>query len=445
MNRGILRVILMTIVAVFLIGGSYIGGYATSQAFFPPIPTQDGAPSDWKPFIGVFWEAWDYVHQDFYKPNIDDSALVNGAIGGMVSALGDPHTAYVDSKHAKIFQSDLSGSFEGIGATVEMREGRLTIVTPKKDSPAEKAGLKPEDIILEVNGKVIQNMDVTEAVSLIRGPKGSQVTLKVQRAKQPVFTVQVVRDTIRTPFVESRMIENTSIAYIRMNDFGATAPDELQDAIRTLSAQHPTALVFDLRQDPGGYLNAAIDVASQFLKGGQTVLIQKAKDGTTNNLKAKGGGLATDIPMVLLVDKGSASASEIVAGALKDHKRATIIGTNTYGKGSVQNVHSLSDSSELRVTIAHFFSPENHEINEVGIQPDIEVQVTDQDVVNKRDPQLDKAVEVLKARTASKTGQLILPQIPSLLQQGLDAVSSWVGSLSSLPARMSEVPQHIVG
>jgi carboxyl-terminal processing protease len=435
----------VTIVATLLVGGSYIGGYATSQAFFPPTPTKDGAPSDWQPVIGVFWEAWNYVHQDFYKPNIDDSALVNGAIRGMVNALGDPHTSFVDSKHAQIMQSDLTGSFEGIGATVEMREGRLTIVTPIKGSPAEKAGLRPDDIVLEVNDKVIQNMDVTEAVSLIRGPKGTQVTLKVQRARQPVFTVQVVRDTIRTPFVESRMIENTSIAYIRMNDFGATASDELQEAIRTLSAQHPTALVFDLRQDPGGYLNAAIDVASQFLKGGQTVLVQKAKDGTTNTLKAKGGGLATDIPMVLLVDKGSASASEIVAAALKDHKRATIIGTSTYGKGSVQNVHTLSDSSELRVTIAHFFSPLNREINEVGIQPDIEVKVTDQDIVNKRDPQLDKAIEVLKAQTANKTGQLILPDVPSLLQQGLDAMSRWAGSLSLQPARTSEIPQHIGG
>ncbi len=442
MIRGILRVILLTIVAAILVGGSYLGGYATGQTLFPPTPTADGAPSDWQPYIGVFWEAWDYVHQDFYKPNIEDTALVNGSIGGMVSALGDPHTAFVDSKHAQILQSDLSGSFEGIGATVEMREGRLNIVAPIKDSPAERAGLVAGDIILEVNGTVIQNMDVTEAVSLIRGPKGSTVTLKVQRAKAPVFTVQVVRDTIRTPFVESHMIENTTIGYVRMNDFGATAPDELQDAIRQLSAQHPTGLVFDLRQDPGGYLNAAIDVASQFLKGGQTVLIEREKDGTTHEFKAKGGGLATDIPMVLLVDKGSASASEIVAGALKDYKRATIIGTNTYGKGSVQNVHTLSDKSELRVTIAHFFSPQNHEINEVGIQPDIEVKVTDQDVANKRDPQLDKAIEVLKGK-ASKSGQLILPDVPSLFQQGIGAAQGWIESLQ--PADLRELPQHIGG
>jgi carboxyl-terminal processing protease len=165
-------------------------------------------------------------------------------------------------------------------------------------------------------------------------------------------------------------------------------------------------LIFDLRQDPGGYLNAAIDVASQFLNQGQTVLIEKEKNGTAHEFKAKGGGLATKIPLVLLVDNGSASASEIVSGAIKDYKRATIVGVKTYGKGSVQNVHTLSDKSQLRVTIAHFFSPQNHEINEVGISPDIEIKITDDDIANKRDPQLDKAIEILKSQ-AGGTGSLL--------------------------------------
>lgn len=401
MLRSILRLSAVTLVAIILVGTAFLGGFATSRVLFPPVvPPDGGAPADWKPYFGVFWEAWNYVHQDFYKPTIDDGALVNGAVGGMVAALGDPHTAFVDAQQAAINDSSLSGSFEGIGATVEMREGRLTVVAPIKDSPAEKAGLKPDDVILKVNDTIIQNMDVNQAVSLIRGPKGSTVTLQVQRAKQPVFTVSIVRDTIRTPFVESHMIEGTTIAYVRLNDFGATAPDELNAALVQLMAQHPTGLVFDLRQDPGGYLNAAIDIASEFIKGGQTVLIEREKDGTTHKFQANRGGVATDIPMVLLIDKGSASASEIVAGALKDYKRATVIGETSYGKGSVQNVHTLSDKSQLRVTIAHFFSPLDHEINDVGIKPDIEVPLTDADVAAQRDPQLDKAVEVLKAQTS---------------------------------------------
>ncbi len=400
MLRSMLRIFLMTVAAILLIGTAFAGGFGTSRLFFMPISQADsGEPPDWKPAFSVFWEAWNYVHQDFYRPTIDDNALVNGAIAGMVNSLGDPHTLFVDARHAAIADSDLQGSFEGIGATVEMRDGRLAIVTPIKDSPADKAGLRPDDIILQVNDTVIKDMDVTEAVSLIRGPKGSTVTLKVQRGTQTPFTVGIVRDTIRTPFVESRMIEGTNIAYVRLNDFGATASDELEAALRQLLSQHPTGLIFDLRQDPGGYLNAAIDVASQFLPAGQTVLIEREKDGTEHKFQTKPGGVATNIPMVLLIDKGSASASEIVSGALKDYKRATLVGVNSYGKGSVQNVHALSDKSQLRVTIAHFFSPLDHEINEVGIAPDIEVQVTDADVAAKRDPQLDKAVEILKSQT----------------------------------------------
>jgi carboxyl-terminal processing protease len=210
--------------------------------------------------------------------------------------------------------------------------------------------------------------------------------------------VTVVRDVIRTPFVESRMIEGTTIAYLRLNQFGGSAPEEMRAALRELLAQNPTGLIFDLRRDPGGYLGVAVEVASQFLKGGQVVLIERDKNGVTQELKAKNGGLATNIPLVLLVDSGSASASEIVAAALKDHQRATLIGVKTYGKGSVQNVHTLSDKSELRVTIARFFSPKGNEINGVSVSPDIEVKVTGDDTVpeGKRDPQLDRAVQFLQ-------------------------------------------------
>ena len=312
----------------------------------------------------VFWEAWNYVQRDFYQAPVDPDTLANGSVAGMVQALGDPHTAFTDAKRAAITRTDLEGSFEGIGATVEMREGRFTIVAPIKGSPAEKAGLLPNDVIVQVNDTPIQNMDVTQAIMLTRGPKGTSVILTIQRGAQAPFQVTIVRDVIRTPFVESRMIEGTKIAYLRLNQFGATAPDEMRAALQELLAQNPTGLIFDLRRDPGGYLSVAVDVASQFLKGGQVVLIEKDNNGVAQELKTKNGGLATNIPMVLLIDSGSASASEIVAAALKDYQRATLIGVKTYGKGSVQNVHTLSDKSELRVTIAHFFSPKGNEINE---------------------------------------------------------------------------------
>jgi len=397
MIRGILRVLITSVVTILFVTGAFGGGYVVSRQIFPPpLPQDGGAPNDWKPYFPVFWEAWNYVQQDFYKTPIDQDELVNGSIDGMIAAFGDPNTRFVDAKTAVITSTDLQGSFEGIGATVEMREGRLTIVSPIKGSPAEKAGIMPGDVILQVDDTVIQNMDTTQAVRLIRGPKGSKVKLTVQRTKQAPFVLEITRDTIRTPFVESKMIENTKIAYLRLNDFGSTAPDEMRAALQELLAQKPTGLIFDLRRNPGGYLNVSVEVASQFLRGGQTVLIEKFKDGRKQEFKTRNGGLATDIPMVLLIDKGSASASEIVAAALKDYKRATLIGTVTFGKGSVQNVHQLSDKSELRVTIARFFSPKDSEIHHVGITPDLEVTISDEDIADKKDPQLDRAIQLLQ-------------------------------------------------
>ncbi len=397
MVRWIIRISLMMIFVAILVTSAFGGGYVVSRTLFPPaLPPDGGATEEWKPYLPVLFEAWGYVQKDFYKAPVDPDTLANGSVAGMVRALGDPHTAFVDAKRAAITRTDLEGSFEGIGATVEMREGRLTIVSPIKGSPAEKAGLLPNDIIAQVDDTPIQNMDISQAIALVRGPKGTEITLTIQRGTAAPFKAAVVRDVIRTPFVESRMIEGTKIAYVRLNQFGGPASDELRAALRELLAQNPTGLVFDLRRDPGGYLGTAVDVASQFLKGGQTVLVQKDKDGNAQELKARNGGLATNIPMALLIDSGSASASEIVAGALKDYQRATLIGVKTYGKGSVQNVHTLSDKSELRVTIARFFSPKGNEINTVGVAPDIEVKLTEEDAANKRDPQLDRAVQFLQ-------------------------------------------------
>lgn len=396
----IFRITLLTLFVALLVTSAFGLGYAVSRAVFPPpLPSDGGAPDEWKSYTPLIFEAWTHLQRDFYQAPLDpDKNLVNGAIAGMVRALGDQHTAFVDAQRAAISRTSLEGSFEGIGATVEMREGRLVIVAPIKGTPADRAGLLPNDIILQADDTPIRNMDINEAISLIRGPKGTAVTLTVQRGNQPPFKVTIVRDTIRTPFIESRMIEGTNIAYVRLNQFGGPATDELRAALRELLAHRPSGLIFDLRRNPGGYLDTAVEIASQFLPSGRIVLIQKDKDGRTKEHRARGGGLATEIPMVLLVDGGSASASEIVAAALKDHQRATLIGVKTFGKGSVQNVHTLSDKSELRVTISRFFSPNGNEINGVGVTPHIVVEMTDADIAAKRDPQLDAAVKFLQNR-----------------------------------------------
>ncbi|MBI3742369.1 MAG: PDZ domain-containing protein [Chloroflexi bacterium] len=403
MIRGIVRIALMTIFAMILVGGAFLGGFATSRQVFPPAPSPDGgAPAEWKTNIPVFWEAWKYVHQDFYKAP-DDTELSYGAVYGMVESLGDQHTRFVDAKRAQVVDAGLTGSFEGIGATVEMREGRLTVVAPITGSPAEKAGIVAGDVIIKVNDTVIQNMDVNQAIAIIRGPKGTSVRLTIQRAKQSNFELTIIRDRINVPSVTSKMIEGTKIAYLRLSEFSAPAPEEMRQHLTALMAQKPAGLIFDLRSNPGGYLSVAIDVASQFIKAGQPVIIVKDKNGAASKTNANPGGLAIDIPLVLLVDGGSASASEIVAAALKDYKRAMIVGVKTYGKGSVQTPQKLSDQSELHVTIAHFFSPLDHDIHEIGITPDVEIKITDDDRFNKKDPQLDKAIEILKQQTGTRS------------------------------------------
>lgn len=408
----------MFLFSVLLVVVTYSLGFTTSRVLFQPKSDSinDGAPPELQKAMPVFWQAWNIIVTDFYTQPVDPTNMTYGAINGMVNSLGDPHTVFLDAQHAQFFAQELGGSFEGIGAEVEMTDGRLTIVSPIKGTPAEKAGLKAGDVILKVGETVIQNMNVFEAINLIRGPKGSTVLLTVQRGSQPSFTVTLTRDTIVTLAVESRMLEG-NVAYLKLNEFTATAPQDLHDQLQQLMAQKPKALVFDLRNDPGGLLDSAVKIASEFLKGGDVILVEKFKNGDKTDYKANVGGLAPDIPMVLLVNEGSASASEIVSGAFKDYKRATIVGTVTYGKGSVQVPHQLSDKSQLDVTIAHFFSPQEHEINGVGIKPDIEVpDPTDVQITHSQDPQLDRAVQYINGGARLDWVDLILPfLIPNAL------------------------------
>lgn len=394
----ILRILLVIVFGAILVGAAFLGGYGVSNVAFPARSdsVDDGAPAEFRSSMGVFWEAWNLVQNQFYLPNkLDPLALSYGSVSGMVDSLGDPYTGFSDPRGAARLNSQIEGSFEGIGATIEMRSGRLTIVSPIKGSPAEAAGLKPNDIILKVNDTVIQNMTTDDAVNLIRGPKGTEVVLTIQRVNTPPFEVKIKRDKITVPFVDSKMLDN-NIGYIRMSEFGATAAQELHQHLQTVLANKPKGIILDLRGNPGGFLDAAIQVGSEFLRPGQTVLVEQFKNGSRQELKTQNGGLAYDVPLVLLVNRGSASASEIISGALKDYKRATLIGTRTFGKGSVQNVNALSDQSQLRVTIAHFLSPKGNEIHEVGVSPDIEVpDPTDAEVLANKDPQLDRATQFL--------------------------------------------------
>ncbi len=352
------------------------------------IPAETGAAFD------LFWEAWDLIQRDFYGDLPTEEELTYGAIRGALNTLDDPFTAFIEPQTAAINREDDSGSFEGIGAYVTMRDGRLEIVNTFDGQPAEVAGLRRGDIVLQVDDTPIENMSIYEAITLIRGPAGTPVHLTVLREGEEPFDVEIIRSRIDIPVLESEMLEN-GIAYVRLLEFSSDASVRMGDALEELLDQNPNGLILDLRGNPGGWLNEAILTTGLFLPTGEEVLIERLKDGTERIFETPDEPVAPDIPMVVLVDGGSASASEILAGALQDHARAVVIGEKTFGKGSVQLPHELSNGAELRVTIARWFTPNDRAIHGEGLEPDILVILTPEDMDADLDPQLDRAIEYL--------------------------------------------------
>lgn len=350
-----------------------------------------GAPPEVEDDFEVFWDVWNIVEEDYYG-DPDPQAMIQGAIDGMVETLGDSYTQYVNPQENEIMREDDSGSFEGIGATVDMIDGQLTVVSPLKGSPAAQAGLQAGDVILKVDATTVKDMDLLEAVSLVRGPEGSTVTLTIQRegVAEP-FEIPIQRAEIELVTVESRMLTN-EVGYLTINSFGGRTVEELDANLQSLADQGAQALVLDLRNNPGGFLDAAVETVSRFLDAGPVVWWQNA-DGSSYPLRVK-ERQTYDWPMVVLVNEGSASASEIVAGALQDSGRATLLGTQTFGKGSVQNVHQLRDGGSLRVTTAHWLTRDKHEINGIGLKPDH--YVTQETDVTGVDRQLNIAHRMLQ-------------------------------------------------
>ena len=352
------------------------------------IPEERGAAFD------LFWETWDLIQQQYYGELPSEEELTYGAIRGALSTLDDPFTGFLDPDTAALIRETSSGTYEGVGATITMNGGVLEIVNTLKGQPAEKAGLRRGDIVLQVDDTPIENMSLYEAVALIRGPAGTPVRLTILREGEEPFEVEIVRARMDTVVVESEMRDD-GIAYVSLFDFSTDATVKLGEAIDELLAQDPKGLILDLRSNPGGWLNEAIDTAGLFLPQGKTVLIERTKDGAERTWETAEQPIAPDIPLVVLVDGASASASEIVAGALQDYGRAVLIGETTFGKGSVQRPNELSNGAELRVTIARWFSPNDRAIHGEGLEPDIAVEYTEEDFEAERDPQLDRAIEYL--------------------------------------------------
>jgi carboxyl-terminal processing protease len=414
-----LKYIFAALVVIVLVLGSFAGGFVTGHlvpfAGIPGIPAlqepitsappttspeqQAATPAEFQALFSPFWEAWTLVHENYVEQPVDDLTLMRGAINGMMGTLKVGRNYYYDPKQLEESNTALNGKdYTGIGAYVDNATQYLTIISPIKGSPAEKAGLRSGDQIIAIDGVDMTGFTAEEAHQKVLGPADTVVTLTILRkGSNTPFDVKITRAVITIPLVEYEM-KPDGIAYIRLNTFGDTADTELKNALKDLLAQNPKGLILDLRFNGGGYLEQGISVASEFLPKDKIVVYEKYGDGKLISNMSLGNGLATEIPMVVLVDKGSASASEIVAGALQDYGRAKLIGTQSYGKGSVQSFIPLkNDQGAIGVTMALWLTPNKRSIDHLGLAPDIFVDFTQADADANRDPQLDVAVETLLA------------------------------------------------
>jgi carboxyl-terminal processing protease len=354
--------------------------------------------------FSMFWQVWKDLKDSFYEQPVSDKELFYGALRGMAASLNDPYTNYFEPQDAKAFDESLKGEFSGIGAEIGTKDGQLQIVAPLPDSPAEKAGIKPRDLILQIDGKDAVDMPVDEAVTKIRGPKGTTVKLQLGRyvpakdakAKPEAKTIDVsiVRDTIVVKSVHVKP-QSDGIFLIEILNFNDDVADSFKDAVDEVISKGAKGLVIDVRNDPGGYLDKAISVAGEWLKD-EVVVEQRERGVITERYQGTGRGLLKGIPTVVLINEGSASASEILAGALQDYGIAAIVGMKSFGKGSVQDYREYPDGSAVKITIAEWLTPKGRSINKEGIIPDVEVKITPDDINAERDPQLEKAIELLK-------------------------------------------------
>ena len=348
--------------------------------------------------FSLFWDAWRILQEKYAgRDSFNYQEMVHGAIAGVAESLGDPYTLFMDPEETKRFRDDISGSFEGVGMEIGVRNRELTVIAPLEGSPAKAAGLRSGDVVVSVDGTFTHDITIDEAVSLIRGPRGSDVTLGVLRDTwTEVKDIVVTRAVIEIPSLAWEIREG-NIAYIELFHFSEDASGAFATAATQVLASNADRIVLDLRNNPGGFLEVAVRIAGWFLERESVVVVEDfGGSEKEQTYKSRGNGRLGSYPMVILINQGSASASEILAGALRDHKGVSLIGEKSFGKGSVQELQSLAGDASLKITVANWLTPNGNHITDVGLEPDIMVELTPEDFDQEEDPQLDKALEIIK-------------------------------------------------
>lgn len=380
--------------AGFLVGNVRNSSLSGAQLFSELI---QGRPEAFKQEgldASLFWEVWSTIADEYVEQPVNVRQAFYGALKGMVASLGDPYSIFLDPEETNDFNVEISGQFEGIGAEIGAKDSQIVVIAPLPESPAERAGLKAGDAILQIDETNTIGLSVDQAVALIRGEKGSTVRLMIERSGvTEAFALEITRETIVTSAVRWRNIES-NLWYIAIFDFSQESATDFSRAVNEILLKQPQGLILDLRNNPGGYLDTAVEVGGAFIEN-NTVVVEEFSDGTKNENKTQGQARLKGIPTVVLVNGGTASAAEILAGALQDYGLATIIGEQTFGKGTVQDYTEFDDGSSLKITVAQWLTPKGRSIERVGIVPDIEVERTEEQFEADQDPQLDKAKEYL--------------------------------------------------
>jgi carboxyl-terminal processing protease len=396
--------IIVSLVAVCLAfgGGFFLGGRSSSSLggniFDGSVTDKPGRVSRGQDVdFNLFWDVWDTVKKEYVDTDkLTEKKLFYGALEGLVHATDDPYSVFMNPEEANEFEQDLAGTFEGIGAEIGFRNEVLTIMAPIEDMPAMKAGVRAGDQIYKINGESTVNFSLEEAIKKIRGPKGTTVTLTLLRAKESKpIDIPIIRDTVVVKSIKTNWLEKEQIFVIKVYNFNDDTRVLFNQAVNDALSKKPKGLVLDLRNNPGGYLDTAVAMASAWVTEG-SIVTEQFGDNRKIEHTALGNAPLVDLPTVVLVNQGSASASEIVAGALKDYAKAVLVGEKTFGKGSVQVLRELSDGSVVKVTTAKWLTPKGSYIHEKGIEPDIEIERTPEDRAANKDPQLDRAVQELQ-------------------------------------------------